>query len=148
MNIKEINIDENLIIPIPKGFTKQQLAIASANYAGYQKEIVGYTNMTFTGSKEEFDKIFPDKILGENFWIIEIQNKEEGIVEINYQISTFIKNPNSILDFGICQAIKPTLNFLKQAIESFEIKEQELMITEIKEKIQNELLDFNQIIAY
>ena len=147
MNLQEINLDENLVIPLPKEFTKEQLAIISANYSGYQQKIDEYSNRTFTGTQEDFEKELGDRVLGLNAWIIEIEKKENDILNITYQILDKIDNPISIIDFGIAKAIVPLGNYIREAIQSLQIKEEELALEQKKQAVQEQLSVLDNIKA-
>lgn len=147
MNIQQIDIDKYLIIPIPDGFTKNDLAVISAKYSGYKEEIEDYITETFVGTQLNFKEKYKDNIFGTNIWILDTQTLENKNFEITCQLLKKVENPISIIDFGIAKAIIPLGNYMREAIKSFQIKEEELALEQKKQAVQEQLSILDYIIA-
>ena len=119
-NTKEIDIDKNLIIPIPQGMSKEQLALMVANHFNYQSEIEKVAPKEFKGAAEDFTELMKAKILGKDFAIIETKQLENNEVEIKYQ--EVIKEPNELTpyQFGISKAIKPLGDLIRTIVIAME----------------------------
>ena len=126
-NLQEIDLDKNLVIPIPDGFTKTQLAMISAGYGGYQDKITNIEPKEFVGTQETFLELMKEKEAGENYWITEIQQNENDIL-IKYQEKVEVENPISAYEYGIACAIKPIGNYIREAIINMKMKKDELQV--------------------
>ena len=145
MNIQQIDLDKNLVITLPEGFTKEQLAIISATYSGYQDKINQYNTHTFVGTQEEFEDATKDNIFKVNAWIIETEKLEDKKIGFTYQTLNKIDNPISIVEFGIAKAIVPLGNYIREAIKAIQIKQEELILEQKKQEVQEQLVVFDNI---
>lgn len=147
MNIQQIDLDKNLVIPLPEGFTKEGLAIISARYSNYQDKVDQYNTHTFVGTQIEFEKQIENRIPGLNLWIIEIETLEENNFSFNYQTLDKVDNPESIIDFGIRKAIIPLGNYIREAIRMIQTKEEEELLKNKKELVEQQLSILDNIKA-
>lgn len=147
MNIQQIDLDKNLVIPLPDGFTKQELAIISATYSNYIDKIDQYNTHTFVGTQEEFEKQIENRIPGLNLWVIEIETLEENKYSFNYQTLDKVDNPESIIDFGIRKAIITLGNYIREAIRTTQTKQEQELLKNKKELVEQQLSILDNIKA-
>lgn len=145
MNIQQIDLDKNLVIPLPEGFTKEGLAIISARYSNYQDKVDQYNTHTFVGTQKEFENVTKDSIFGINAWIIETEKLEDEKIVFTYQTLNKIDNPVSIVEFGIAKAIVPLGNYIREAIKAIQTKQEELILEQKKQEVQEQLLILDDI---
>lgn len=139
MNIQQIDLDKNLVIPLPEGFTKEKLATISARYSNYQDKVDQYNTHTFVGTQKEFEDATKDNIFGVNAWIIETEKLEDEKIGFTYQTLNKIDNPISIVEFGIAKAIVPLGNYIREAIKDIQTKQEELILEQKKQEVQEQL---------
>lgn len=147
MNIQQIDLDKNLVIPLPDGFTKQELAIISATYSGYIDKIDQYNTHTFIGTQEEFEKQIENRIPGLDLWVTLKEDLEEGKAGYTYQTLDKIDNPESIIDFGIKKAIVPLGNYIREAIRIVQTKQEQELLKNKKELVEQQLFILDNIKA-
>jgi len=72
-NLIEINLDENLVIPIQAGCDKKEIINILAEYYGYNKGKEGIENKTFKGSLEDFNTLMNGKENGLDYRVIQVE---------------------------------------------------------------------------
>lgn len=147
MNIQQVDLDKNLVIPLPEEYSKEQLAIVSAIYSGYESKVNQITNCTFTGSQVDFEKSIEHRIPGINLWVIEITPMEKEEFIFNYQVLDVVDNPESIIDFGIKKAIVPLGNYIREAIRTIQTKQEQELLKNKKELVEQQLFILDNIKA-
>jgi hypothetical protein len=118
--IEQIDIDKHLVIPIPQGLEKTDLALMVANYFNYQSEVKTIENKEFKGLAEDFAEQVKDLVLGEDYAIIQSNPLDNNIVEIKYQQVVKVPNELTAYQFGIAQAIKPLGDLIRTIVIAME----------------------------
>jgi hypothetical protein len=119
-NIQEIDIDKHLIIPIPQGMAKEQLALMVAHHFNYQAEIDKVEQKEFKGTAKDFIKLVKDLVQGKDYAIIETKPLDGDIFEIKYQQIIKVPNELTAYQFGIAQAIKPLGDLIRTIVIAIE----------------------------
>jgi hypothetical protein len=145
-NIKEIDLDKNVVIFIPEGMgTKEQNAINIAKYKGYKDKIDSSVDVTNLGTKEENDAIIatltPHHRLVSNRLVEPATETTENKYLLKYVDHTRIDNPQSIVEFGLGFALTILGNLAVEAskhVATIELKsEQATTVSSIEQGMRN-----------
>lgn len=115
-NIEQIDIDKHLIIPIPQGMAKTDLALMVAQYFNYQSEIKTIENKEFKGVVEDFNELVKDLEQGKDFAVIQSKPLDGGVIEIKYQLVVSKPAKLSAYEFGIAKAVKQIGDLIREIV--------------------------------
>ncbi len=115
----EVDLDKNLITPIPEGMDKNELAVIIANYFGYKSKITKTKVFDFNGLKTDFDAIFKGKVKGEDYWILAIEITGDNVVA-KYQMQVEEDSKYTAIEYGILKYAHQGGELLKKIFKKIE----------------------------
>ena len=120
-NLIEIDLDRNLVTPIPEGVDKTSLALLVANHFGYKETTDKVERLDFSGLKTDFEASVVDREVGVDLWIIEAVEDGENVT-VTYDVKNSVPSAMTAYEFGIFQYTKVGGDLIRNIVREIETK--------------------------